>query len=395
MRPLPRPRLPTASWLSPAIAAAAWWGVLTTVADQPIATVRSLVFLGGPLLLLAGLHGRLFGFLHAPDRARWLPLPIAPERHFAAALSSHRPAFWLTSGLGLAALLLAGPVGVTASGLPAQVGLALEFAWLVVFAAALEPFVAGLSAQLGRRFPEGSRAHELQRNLGGGWTTAEAVVHLYAPAFGLGLAVLLAMPGQLSWEHYLDHGALNIRHLIVGTAPLLVALVLRVAARPLYRRGIWEAVPWLVEASRTLAGPPRPESTPAWAARIRDPWTRLLVIQFWRITPLPGLRLALLLGSTALVVARATPPSAAAMALWLAVVGAWLVPAGALARDRLARARLAGALPLSAARRSGRAGSIALAALLAPVLLASAVLAGRMVIEAHPAPPKNPVKSLK
>jgi hypothetical protein len=376
VRPLPRPRLPTASWLSPATAAAAWWGVLTTVADQPIATARSLVFLGGPLLLLAGLHGRLFGFLHAPDRSRWLPLPIAPDRHFAAAVSSHRPAFWLSAALGIVALLLGGPAGI---------GLAVEFAWLVIFAAAIEPFVAGLSAQLGRRFPADSRAHELQRNLGGGWTTAEAVVHLYAPAFGLGLAVLLAMPGQLSWERYLDHGALNISHVIVGTAPLSIAFGLRLVARRLYRSGIWEAVPWLVEASRTLAGPPQPEATPAWAARIRDPWTRLLVIQFWRVTPLPGLRLALLVGLTSFVLLRDASPSGAAMALWLASVGAWLVPAGALNRDRLARAGLAGALPLSSARRRGRAGSIALAALLAPVLLSSAAIAGRAVFEAHPA----------
>src|SRR5690606_24229808 len=206
VRPLPRPRLPTAWWLSPAIAAAAWWGVMTAVADQPLATQRSLVFLGGPLLLLAGLHARLFGYLHAPDRARWLPLPIVPERHFAAAIASHRPAFWLTAALGVAALLLSGPA------IAPRIDLALEFVWLVIFAAALEPFVAGLSAELGRRFPEDSRAHDLQRSLGGGWTTAEAVVHLYAPAFGLGLAVLLAMPGQLSWEHHVDHGALNIRY---------------------------------------------------------------------------------------------------------------------------------------------------------------------------------------
>lgn len=393
MRPLPRPRLPTAWWLSPAIAAAAWWGVMAGVADQPVATQRSLVFLGGPLLLLAGLHARLFGFLHAPDRARWLPLPIDPERHFAAATASHRPAFWLTALLGVVALLLAGPEGSTASGIAARIGLTLEFVWLVIVAAALEPFVAGLAAELGRRFPEHSRAHELQRSLSGGWTTAEAVVHLYAPAFGLGLAVLLAMPGQLSWEHHLDHGgALNIRHLTVGAAPLAVALVLRLSAVRLYRRGIWEAVPWLVEASRTLAGPPQPEPTPAWAKRIRDPWARLVIIQFWRVTPLPGLRLALLLGLTTFAVARATPPTGTMIALWLAAIGAWIVPSGTLARDRPARARLAAALPIAGGRRNGRVGPIALAALLAPAVLSSAALACRVALEAHPAHLENTFK---
>lgn len=365
---------------------------MAAVAEQPAATQRSLVFLGGPLLLLAGLHARLFGFLHAPDRARWLPLPIAPERHFVAALASHRPALWLTAMLGIAALLLAGPAGNTASGIPARLGLALEFAWLVLFAATLEPFVAGLSAELGRRFPEGSRARELQRSLGGGWTTAEAVVHLYAPAFGVGLAVLLAMPGQLSWEHYLDHGVLNIRQLGIGAAPLAIALVLRLGALRLYRRGFWEAVAWLTEATRTLAGPPQPEPTPAWARRIRDPWTRLLVIQFWRATPLPGLRLALVLGLSILLVFRAAPPSGSALALWLAAVGAWTVPAGTLVRDRPARTRLAGALPLDPVRRSGRAGPLAIAALLAPILISSVAIAGRVLTEVHSAPRESTIK---
>lgn len=355
--------------------------MIAAVADQPAATQRSLVFLGGPLLLLAGLHGRLFGFLHAPERARWLPLPIVPGRHWSAAIASHRPALGLSALLGITALLLAGPDAITASGVPARIGLAVEFAWLVLFAALIEPFVAGIAAQYGRRFPSTSRAHELQRSLGGGWTTPEAVVHLYAPAFGVGLAVLLAMPGQLSWEHFLDHGALNIRLLGVSAVPLLVALAVRFAGPAAYRRGLWEAVAWLVEATRTLAGPPQPEPTPAWAKRIPDPWTRLLVIQFWRVTPLPALRLVIVLGLALFTAARAAPPSGPAIALGLAAIGVWVVPAGTLARDRIARARLAGALPLDRVRRGGRAGALALAALLAPALLLSAAIGYRIAAE--------------
>lgn len=366
--------------------------MIAAVADQPAATQRSLVFLGGPLVLLSGLHSRLFGFLHAPDRARWLSLPIPPERHFVAAMGSHRPRFWASAALGTLALLLASPATASASGISSKLALAAEFVWLVIFAAGIEPFVAGLSAELGRRFPEGSRAHDVQRSLGGGWTTAEAVVHLYAPAFGIGLAVLLAMPGQLSWERYLDSGALNIRQLGFGAAPLLVAIALRAWALRSYRRGFWEAVPWLTEATRTLAGPPQPEATPSWAARIRDPWTRLVFVQFWRTTPLPGLRLALVLGCAAFTLLRASAPSGPVIALTLAAVGAWLVPAGTLARDRVARARIAAALPLSPKRRLGRAGPIAIAALMTPVLLSTGVLAVRIAIdgiaEAHPAPRK-------
>ena len=381
VRPLPRPRIPTASWLSPALAAAAWWGVMAAVADQPAATQRSIVFLGGPLLLLSGLHARLFGFLHAPERARLLPLPIVPERHWAAAMASHRPALGLSAMLGIAALLLAGPGAATVSGVSARVGLAAEFAWLVLFAVLVEPFVAGIAAEYGRRFPKASRAHELQTSLGGGWTTPEAVVHLYAPAFGVGLAVLLAMPGQLSWERYLDHGVLNIRQLGFGAAPLIIALAVRITAPTLYRRGLWEAVPWLVEATRTLAGPPQPEPTPAWARRIPDPWTRLWVIQFWRVTPLPGLRLTIVLGLALFTLARSAPPSGPALALALAAIGAWVVPAGTLLRDRGARARLAGALPLPRARRRGHAGPLAVAALLSPLLLLSAAIGYRIAID--------------
>jgi hypothetical protein len=379
VRPLPRPRLPAASWLSPVIAAAAWWGVMAAVADQPPATQRSLVFLGGPLLLLAGLHARLFGFLHAPDRARWLPLPIVPDRHFTAATAAHRRGFWLSALLGVAALLLAGPAAPTASGIPARIGLAVGFAWLVVFAALLEPFVGGIAALYGRRYPEDSRVHELQRSLGGGWTTAEAVVHLYAPAFGVGLAVLLAMPGQLSWERTLDGGAPSVRLIGLALAPLIVALAARLAAPSLYRRGLWEAVPWLVEATRTLAGPPRPEATPAWARKVPDPWTRLLVIQFWRVTPLPALRLVILAGLGLFTGLRAEPPSGLVLALSLAAIGAWVIPAGTLAGDRLARSRLAGALPLGPSPRRGRAGPLALAALLTPALLLGGVIGARLI----------------
>ena len=376
-----RLRLPTSTWLSPALAAAVWWGVMAAVADQPAATQRSLVFLGGPMLLLSGLHARLFGFLHAPERARWLPLPIAPDRHWNAAMASHGPALLLSALLGIAAVLLAAPGSATVSGIPARIGLAAEFAWLVLFAVLVEPLVAGIAAEFGRRFPKTSRAHELQSSLGGGWTTPEAVVHLYAPAFGVGLAVLLAMPGQLSWERYLDHGVLNIRQLAIGVAPLVIALAVRIAAPTLYRRGLWEAVPWLVEATRTIAGPPQPEATPAWARRIPDPWTRLLVIQFWRVTPLPGLRLTIVLGLALVTLARSAPPSGPALALALMAIGAWVVPAGTLLRDRVARARLAGALPLERGRRRGRAGPLAVAALLSPLLLLSAAIGYRVAID--------------
>ncbi|KIG14783.1 hypothetical protein DB30_06369 [Enhygromyxa salina] len=348
---------PPASYLIPAFTAALWWAVMTMVADQGVATQRSLVFLGGPLVLLSGLHARLFTFLHAPDRIRWLPLPIAVARHWLAGIQAHLPAFTLTAALAAGALYLA-----------SDITLVVEFCWFVVFAGLLEPLASALAAMFGRRFPEGSRARELQRSLGGGWTTPEAVVHLYAPAFALALAVLLAMPGQLSWERWVDGHALGTTQIAVSLTPLLLALGLRLAAPALYRAGVWEAVPWLSEATRTLAGPPQPEPTPGWVRRVPDAWARLLIVQFLRMTPLPYLRLAIVVGLAVHAALAEQAPGGPGIALGLAAIGLWTVPAGTVMRAQVARARLAGALPLSASKRRGHSGILAASALALPPL---------------------------
>jgi hypothetical protein len=358
-----------ANWLVPAFAAALWSGVMAMVADAPIATQRSLVFLGGPLLLLSSLHARLYGFLHAPERMRWLPLPIAAQRHWQSAVQMQVPGFGITVLLGIAALMVAG----------LDLGLAAEFAWLAVFALVLEPSAAATAAWLGRRFPEHGRANELQRSLGGGWTTPEAVVHLYAPALFLALATMLAMPGQLSLERWLDGHPLGAGAWAAALLPLLVALGLRAAAPRHYRLGMWEAVPWLSEATRTLAGPPQPEATPAWASKISDPWIKLLVIQFWRITPLPYLRLVLVVGVAAVTWLRTDPPTGPLVAVAMACVGAWLIPAGAVLRESTSRARMCGALPLPLGRRRGRPGVVAVVALAVPAMLAAGALAARLL----------------
>ncbi|PRP93848.1 hypothetical protein ENSA5_42520 [Enhygromyxa salina] len=366
MRRLPPDRPLSATWLIPAFAAAIWSGLMTLVADEPAATQRSLVFLGGPLVLLSGLHARLFAFLHAPARMRWLPLPIGAARHWQAAVRSHHPPFLVAATLGAAALMLAIPGRPSARGISSDTALVLEFCWFAALAGLLEPVASASAAIFGRRFPETSRAHELQRSLGGGWTTPEAVVHLYAPAFAVGLAVLLAMPGQLSLERWVDGHAVSSTQLGLGLTPALIAIALRLAAPALYRRGVWEAVPRLAEATRTLAGPPQPEPSPAWARAISDPWLRLVVIQFWRITALPYLRLGLVVGLAVHTATRADPPSGYSVAVAVAAIGAWVVPAGTLIRERAARARLAGALPLSRLKRRGYAGIAAGVALAAP-----------------------------
>jgi hypothetical protein len=144
----------------------------------------------------------------------------------------------------------------------------------------------------------------------------------------------------------------------------------------LYSQGVFEAVPFLAEATRTLAGPPVPERTPGFIARLRDPVLRLLVLQFWRETPVPTVRLIVLAGA-ATWVGLAGLPAAPHAALLLAASLLWLVPAQAIARTREARARLFATLPLPEHVREG-GHPRATALLFAPPVLGLAVLGLRI-----------------
>ena len=143
-----------------------------------------------------------------------------------------------------------------------------------------------------------------------------------------------------------------------------------------YARGVYEAVPFVAEATRTLAGPPIPEATPGWIARMRDPVLRLLVLQFWRETPLPSFRLLAVVGAAAYV-GLTSEPAAPHAALLLAACLLWLVPGGTLARARAARIRFLATLPLPDNQRAG--GHVKAATLLwTPPAAAVAVLAARI-----------------
>ena len=113
-----------------------------------------------------------------------------------------------------------------------------------------------------------------------------------------------------------------------------------------------------------------------WIARLRDPVLRLLVLQFWRETPLPAVRLVVLAGASTWV-ALAGLPAVPHAALLLAASLLWLVPAQALARTREVRARLFATLPLpDAVREGGHPRATAL--LFAPALVGLGVLALRI-----------------
>lgn len=357
------------AWIAPTLAAATWSIALASSDD--LDTQRSLVFLGGPLVLLAGLHARLGEYLHGGARARLGVLPVAPERHFAAGLAAHRRGFALAvlcglGGVGLGALAGGGdPWRATL--------LAGDFAWLCVLAALVEPVIPAVAAYGGRRFPDDHPLRQAQAQLGGGWTSAEAAVHLYAPALGLGLAATLAMPGQLGLARLAEGHPLRGVHVALLIVPVIVALVARLAAPRVYARGFFEAVAWLAEAVRSLAGPPEPPPRPAWVARLATPGTRLLVTQWLRLTPAPLLRLALLLGWAGYLLLRAAPPTAPVAAVGLGLGALWLLPLQTLARQRRRNAALLAMLPLPPATRAGRSPGLSLAIAGVPVALAAAL----------------------
>jgi len=363
-----RPAWPHA-WIAPALAGAGW--SLALASSDDLATQRSLVFLGGPLVLLAGLHARLGDYLHGRGRERLAVLPVPATRHFAAGLATHRRGFVVAA--------LCGSVGVMLGAYAASGGwaraavLAGDFIWLCVLAMMIEPAIPALAAHAGRRFPDEHPIRQAQAQLGGGWTSPEAAVHLYAPALGLGLAALLAMPGQLGLARLADGQTLRALHVALFVAPVVVAIAVRVAAPRVYAGGFFEAVAWLAEATRSLAGPPEPPPRPAWVARIVDPTTQMFVTQWLRLTSAPLLRLVALLGWGGYLLARSASPTAPAVATLLGLTALWLVPLQTLARQRRRNAAMLAALPVSAAARAGRSPGLTLAIAGLPAAVAVAL----------------------
>lgn len=358
-------------WLVPALAAAVGCATLSS-AGADLVLLRGLVFVGGPLLLLAGLHSRLAGYLHARARHTLLPLPLPPALAWAAARGPHRLGLVWTGLLGAAAVVGAG-LGV---GLPwAFVGnLVGDLGWLWLVALGLEPVVPAAGAWLGRRFPEDRPERRMQQALGGGWTIPEAVVHLYAPALGVGAATLLAMPGQLWLDRRVDGLSTPAALGGLAIAGLVVAAGLGRVSVLAYARGLFGAVPWVHEAMRTLAGPPVPDAVPRWLLVGRDPLRHLVLRQLWRVTPVPGLRLVALLGGAAWI-GLAARPSVSAAAIVLALCAVWLVPAARPVWELAAgRARLVAPLPLPAAARGGQSRA-AWVVIAMPAVVAVAVVA--------------------
>lgn len=307
-------------------------------ADAAIEPLRLLVALGGPVVALSSLHARLDGYLHDRSRQALLVLPLSPLVHFSAAHRRHVQGLALTTLVGISVLA----ISVASRPFLVAVNLLLDYIALLIALWLFEPMIAAIGAFAGRRFPTDSLVRSLQTGLGGGWTLPEAVVHLYGPALGIGVAMGIALPWQLAIDMAVDDLP-YASFMGPSLATLVVAIGCRVAAPWVYRLGIFQAVPFLAEASKTLAGPPIPDPAPRWVETLRDPLTRLVVLQLMRLTPLPQLRLLLLLGVTLLAVWR---PSMAMLGVVVASSLLWLIPAGAVFRQRDARRRLISVLPL-------------------------------------------------
>ncbi|MEM7157495.1 MAG: hypothetical protein AAF799_31930 [Myxococcota bacterium] len=349
-------------WLIPVVVAAAGAVVMgSTGAD--LVLLRGLVFVGGPLLILSGLHARLADYLHAPSRHRLLALPLAPDDHWVTAQRVHRRGLAMTGAVG--ALAIGGAALGSGTDLVPAAGLVGDWLWLWLMSVLVEPLIPAAGARLGQRFDEERTEHAVLERLGGGFTIPEAVVHLYAPGLVVGLAAALAMPGQLWLDRSID-GIASPPGLAIGA---LVALAMALGgclwARRGYAQGFFGSVPWLHEAIRTLAGPPVPEPVPTWSLLGRDPVGHLLVRQLWRTTAVPGLRLFAMLGGTTWI-ALAASPSVAALATVLALVAVWLVPSMRIRALAPGRARLCAPLPLPPAGRAGRSW-VLWAVVLAPV----------------------------
>lgn len=364
-------------WLVPAAGASLWSLVLLTVSERDVELRRSLIFMGGPALLLSGLHARTTGYLHAQGRARLLVLPLHPAQHFRAARRRHLRGLGATGALGCLAILFASAAGGVDR---VELGLLADWLALVATAAGIEPAASATAAWLGRRFPPESTPHGLQQMVSGGWTLPEAAPHLYVPALGLGVAVGLALPVQLALDRFVD-GTGVVPGLAWAAAFALAGAVAAYALAPrVYARGVFEAVPLLAEASRTLAGPPTPDPAPTWISGM-GPMLRLLVLQYWRLTPVPALRLGIVAAINVWLWMSDAPLDPSRIAVLLVSLLLWLVPATTVSRARASRARVCSALPLPAPQRAGRhLGAVAL--LWSPAVLSVVSLLARWGMQA-------------
>ena len=322
-----------------------WVTSVASSSTMPFMEAQTTDLVLGSLLVVSGVHARNYPFLHAPSVRMTMPWAIDAARVWQRALVRQRRLLLVCLACTLSVF------GTAVACLPSlrarMLWAAIQGVGLLTAAAAAEPLIAGLSSRWGRRFPEGHPLHAAQRQLSGGWTRAEAVVHLYAGAGALAMTVLVAMITQLLAIRA-AHGTLRPLDpetspdalLLAGAwvaSPLLLAPVTAAAGRRLYTSSMRASTPWLHEAIKTLAGPPTPAAAPFWIRWIPSPTLRLWALQRARTTPLLTARLVAPSAWAAWAVTTYSgdnSPSARAWAVGLTLAGAWCSPVWQTLRRR-------------------------------------------------------------
>ncbi len=350
---LPATRSEPDAWLVPLLAAALLSVVFMSPGATDPGTRSTMIFVLVPMLSMSGVFARSRGYLHARERTTLISFPIAAQEHLRAAVRLNLQGLAYVAALSLLAVLGTAALQGLAPEILARQG--MECALLFICAAGLEPLVFAIGADLGRDFDEQDPRGILQRQISGGWTAPQAAIHLYTPAASVLGAAALAMVPQLAVASAFE--GQRVSAAAIGMAAILPAAVLLAAVawtQRIYERGYFEAVPWLMQSVRTLAGPPVPEALPPWITAIRHPVRRLLLLQWLRLTPVPRLRVVLLLLWIGWAITRGAVLSAPAIAVGVCLTMVWLVPNRALAREARQRMRALGHLPVPSTASEGR-----------------------------------------
>jgi hypothetical protein len=174
------------------------------------------------------------------DRLALLPLPIAPDAHFADAVR-----ITLARTCPLALVLVGLAVGSLAGGAPPARAAAAVLQVVLSLAAAVLAGI-GIASIAGRTAMRTDHAawQRLRETLAGGWAAPEHAPFFWAPGLAVGLAAVTAS---------------GVRQ---GAAPAAIALgaclALAVAGRPAFRQALFQVAPLAHEHARSLYGGERP-----------------------------------------------------------------------------------------------------------------------------------------
>lgn len=174
------------------------------------------------------------------DRLALLPMPIAPDAHFADAVQ-----ITLARTCPLALVLVGLAAGSLAGGAPPTLA-AAAIVQVVLSLAATVLAGMGIAALAGRTAMRSEHAawQRLRETLAGGWAAPEHAPFFWAPGLAVGLAAITTA---------------GVRQGAVPAAIALAAcLALALAGRPAFRQALFQVAPLAHEHARSLYGGERP-----------------------------------------------------------------------------------------------------------------------------------------